>query len=80
MYSQFYKEILCFHYSDIYANVPSSLSETDSERFGKILTQTYTQHNIFPIQITKAFFEQLLKGEVRNDTLIQSFKLYVQKK
>ena len=30
-------------------------------------------------KIAKAFFEQLLKGEVRNYTLIQSFKSYVQK-
>ena len=79
VYSQFYKEIFRFHSSGIHANVPSSWSETESELFGKILTHTYIQCNIFPIQIAKAFFEQLLKGEVRNYTLIQSFKSYVQK-
>ena len=79
VYSQFYKEIFRFHSSGIHANVPSSLSETESELFGKILTHAYIQYNIFPIQIARAFFEQLLKGEVRNGTLIQSFKSYVQK-
>ena len=79
MYSQFYKKIFCFHSSGIHENVPSSLSETESELFGKILRHAYIQYNIFPIEIAKAFFEQLLKGDVRNDTLIQSFKSYVQK-
>ena len=67
VYSQFYKEIFRFHSSGIHANVPSSLSETESERFGKILTHAYILYNIFPIEIATAFFEQLVKGEVRND-------------
>ena len=79
VYSQFCKDISRFGSSGIHANVPSSLSETESELFGKILTHAYIQYNIFPIQIAKPFFEQLLKGEVRNDTLIPSLKSYVQK-
>ena len=56
------------------------MSETEYELFGKILTDAYIQSNTFPIQIAKANFEQLLKGQVINDTLIQSFKSYVKKK
>ena len=53
--------------------------QRQSELFGKILTHAYIQYNIFPIAIAKAFFEQLLKRDVKNDTLILSFKSYVQK-
>ena len=79
VYTQFYKDVFRLYSSGIHENVPVSFSKRDSEVFGRIITHAFIQYNIFPIEIARAFFEQLLTNEVRQSTLLESFKSFIRK-
>ena len=79
VYTQFYKDVFGLYSSGIHENVPLSFSERDSEVFGRIVTHAFIQFNIFPIEIARAFFEQLVTNDVQQTTLLKSFKSFIQK-
>ena len=79
VYTQFYKDVFRLHSSGIHENVPLSFSERDGEVFGRIIAHAFIQFNIFPVEIARAFFEQLTTNEVQQSTLLESFKSYIQK-
>ena len=54
-------------------------SERDSEVLGRMITHAFIQYNIFPIEKARTFFEQLIANEVRQSTLLESFKSFIQK-
>ena len=76
-YSTFFEEIYKQRCAGIDANVPTSLTETEAERFGTIISQAYIQHNVFPVRLAKAVFEYLIFDIVRDETLIESLLLYI---
>ena len=41
------------------------------------ITHAYVQQNIFPVGLAKSAFEYMLTNDVRDDTLLESFLLYV---
>ena len=47
--------------------------------FSRIITHAFIQFNIFPIERARAIFEQLITNEVRQATLLESFKSFIQK-
>ena len=73
----FFEEIYKQRCVGIDANVPTSLTETEAERFGTIITQAYIQHNVFPVRLAKAIFEYLIFNNVQDKTLIESLLLYI---
>ena len=77
VYAHFYNEIFSLHSAGINTNVPNGLSEEEYETLWKIITQAFIQHNIFPIQLSKAFFEQVVTDSVRDSVLLDSFKDFV---
>ena len=79
VYCYFFKELYQFRCAGIDANVPCSLSDTEAERLGEIITHAFVQYNVFPIRIAKATFKYLIAGEVNDDTLLDSFLLYIDK-
>ena len=79
MYTQSYKDVFRLYSSGIHENVSLSFSERGSEVFGRIITHAFILFNIFPIEIARAFFEQLITNEVRPTTLLESFKSFIQK-
>ena len=80
VYTQIFKEIFKMYSSGIHANVPTGLSAEECEKFGRILCHSFIQFNIFPVQIAKAFFEQVVMDSVRHNVLLESFQEFVQKK
>ena len=42
-----------------------------------MITNSFINNNFFPVRLAKATFEYLVFGDVRNSTLIESFKLYL---
>ena len=76
-YSTFFEEIYKQRCAGIDANVPTSLTETEAERFGTIITQAYIQHNVFPVRLAKAILEYLIFNNVQDKTLIESLLLYI---
>ena len=77
VYRHFYNEIFSLHSAGINANVPTGLSEEKYETLGKIITHAFIQYNIFPMQLSKAFFEQVVTDSVRDSVLLDSFKDFV---
>ena len=59
------------------ASVPTSLTDEEAERLGMIITHAYVQQNILPVGLAKSVFEYMLTNDVRDDTLLESFLLYV---
>ena len=77
VYVHFYNEILSLHSAGIKANEPTKLSEEEYETLGKIVTHAFIQYNIFPIQLSKPFFEQVVTDSVRESVLVDSFKDFI---
>ena len=67
VYTQFFKETFSMYSSGIHANVPTGLSAEECEKFGRIVCHSFIQLNIFPVQIAKAFFEQVVMDSVRHN-------------
>ena len=62
---------------EIDVSVPTSLTDEEAERLGMIITRAYVQQNILPVGLAKSVFEYMLTNNVRDDTLLESFLLYV---
>ena len=77
VYSYFFKELFQFRCAGIDASVPTSLTDEEAERLGIIITHAYVQQNIFPVGLAKSVFEYMLTNDVRDDTLLESFLLYL---
>ena len=50
VFSHFFKELFRFRCAGIGASVPTSLTDGEVERLGMIITHTYVQQNILPIE------------------------------
>ena len=72
VYAHFYNEIFSLHSAGINVNVPTGLLEEEYETLVKIITQAFIQYNMFPTQLSKAFFEQVVTDSIRD-----SFKDFV---
>ena len=59
--------------------IPTGLSAEECEKFGRIVCHSFIQLNSFPVQITKASFEQVVMDSVRHNALLESFQEFVQK-
>ena len=79
VYTQFFKEIFSTYSSGIHANVPTCLSAEECEKSGRIVCHPIIQLNIFPVQIAKASFEQIVMDSVRHNVLLESFQEFLQK-
>ena len=79
VYTQFFKEIFSMYSSGIHANVPTGLSAEECEKFGRIVSHSFIQLNIFPVQIAKASFEQVVMDSVRHNVLLESFQEFVKR-
>ena len=79
VYTQFFKEIFSMYSSGIHANVPTGLSADECEKLRRIVCHSFIQLNIFPVQIAKALFEQVVMDSVRHNVLLESFQEFVQK-
>ena len=77
VYSTFYREFYNQFCAGINANVPSLLTEETAGKLGNIISHYFIQHNIFPVHLAKATFEQLTMNKVRDKTLNESFLLFV---
>ena len=77
VYSYFLKELFWFRCAEIDASVPTSLTDEEAERLRMIITHAYAQQNILPVGLAKSVFEYMLTNDVRDDTLLESFLLYV---
>ena len=78
VYSCFYKELYRFNCSGINAHVPStSLSDSHAEKLGVIISHAFIQYNIFPIRLAKATFQYMVTDDVNDDTLMESFLLFI---
>jgi len=64
--------------SGVTETVPSSMSEDDARKYGKIVSHAYLQYSVFPVTMAKAFFESLLFETVREQTLIESYFSFLQ--
>ena len=51
---------------------------TKAESLDLMITNSIINNNFFPVCLAKAIFEYLVFGDVRNSTLIERFKLYLQ--
>ena len=49
-----------------------------AENLDSVITNSFINNNFFPVGLGKATFEYLVFGDVRNSTLKESFKLYLQ--
>ena len=76
-YSYFFKELFRFRCAGIDASVQTSLTDEEAERLGMIISRAYVQQNILPVGLAKSVFKYLLTNDVRHDTLLESFLLYV---
>ena len=77
VYAHFYNKIFSLHRAGINTNVPTGLSEKEYKTLGKIITHAFILYNIFPIQLSKAFFEQVVTDSVRDSVLLDLFKDFV---
>ena len=73
----FLKELFWFRCAEIDASVPTSLTDQEAERLRMIITHAYAQQNILPVGLAKSVFEYMLTNDVRDDTLLESYLLYV---
>lgn len=48
-------------------------------KIGRIVSLSFIQLNIFPVQIAKASFEQVVMDSVRHNVLLESFQEFVKK-
>ena len=64
VYTQFYKYLFRLYSSGIHQNIPLPFSERETAVFGRIITHSFIQYNIFPVEMARAFFEQLITNEV----------------
>ena len=78
VFSEFFKFVFRFKSVGISSCVPSSLSEEESVKFGKILTHYFVQFNMFPTGFSKAVLEYITFDKVRKETLQESFKNIIQ--
>ena len=62
----------------MWETVPTSLTGEEAALFGTILQHAYSQFSIFPYQLSKAVYEFLFFGRVRDEVLLDSFLHYVQ--
>ena len=79
VYTQFFKEVFNMYSSGNHANVPTGLSAEECEKFRRIECHSFIQFNIFPVQIEKAFFEQVVMDSVHHNVLLESFQEFEQK-
>ena len=77
VFSEFFKFVFRFKSAGISSCVPSSLSEEESVKFGKILTHYFVQFNMFPTGFSKAVLEYIIFDKVRKETLQESFYNYI---
>ena len=77
VFSEFFKFVFRFKSAGISSCVPSSLSEEESVKFGKILTHYFVQFNMFPTCFSKTVLEYIIFDEVRKETLQESFYNYI---
>ena len=61
----------------VYPLVPSSLSEEESVKFGKILSHYFVQFNMFPTGFSKTVLEYIILDKLRKETLQESFYSYI---
>ena len=66
-----------FRCAEIDAGAPTSLTDEEAERLRMIIIHAYVQQNILPVGLAKSVFEYMLTNDVRDDTLLESFLLYV---
>ena len=66
-----------FRWQGIDESVPTSLTDEEAESLGMIITHAYVPQNTFPVGLAKSVFEYMLTNVVRDDTLLESFLLYV---
>ena len=48
-------------------------------KIGRIVSLSFIQLNIFPVQIAKASFEQVVMDSVRHNVLLESFQEFVKR-
>ena len=60
------------------ASVPIALNSKEAESLGSMITNSFINNKFFPVRLAKATFEYSVFGDVRNSTLTESFKLYLQ--
>ena len=65
------------HSTGVFESIPSSLSGEDAVLYGKIVSHAYSQYQVFPSALAKAFFEMLIFESVRDETLIESYKNFL---
>ena len=73
----FFKELFRFRCTGIDESVPTSLTDEEAERLGMIIIHAYIQQNTLLIGMAKSVFEYMLTNDARDDTLLESFLLYV---
>ena len=77
--SVFFKDLFLLKSAGLEASVPITLNSKKAESSGSIMiTNSFINNNFFPVCLAKATFEYLVFGDVRNSTLIERFKLYIQ--
>ena len=77
VYSYLFKELFWFRCAGIDPSVFTSLTDEEAERVGMIITHAYVQQNILPAGLRKSVFEYMITNDVRDDTLLESFLLYI---
>ena len=60
------------------ASVPIALKSKEAESLGSMITNSFISNKFFLVRLAKATFEYSVFGDVRNSTLTESFKLYLQ--
>ena len=60
------------------ASVPIALNSKEAESLGSMITNSFISNKFFLVRLAKATFEYSVFGNVRNLTLTESFKLYLQ--
>ena len=78
VYSVFLKDLFLLKSAGLEASVPIELNSKEAESLGSMITNSFINNNFFPVRLAKATFEYLVFGDVRNSTLIESFKLCLQ--
>ena len=78
VYSVFFKDLFLLKTAGLEASVPIALNSKEAESLGSMITNSFINNNFFPVRLAKATFEYLVFGDVRNSTLIESFKLCLQ--
>ena len=78
VYSVFFKDLFILKSAGLEASVPIALNSKEAESLGSMITNSFINNNFVPVRLAKATFEYLVFGDVRNSTLMESFKLYLQ--